>query len=275
MKPTMKILSHFPARNFLFKILLGLAIFTFLVGWLINTPAGLLGKADAIGYAVCHRIPSHSFDIGDRPLPLCARCSGMYLGALLSMMYQIGLGKRGGMPPLKILVVLGIFFAAFGVDGVNSYLHFFPNAPSLYQSQNWLRLITGTGMGLGMGAVLLPVLHQSSWKDWDERPALGSWRSLGGLVGLAALVDLMIISENPLLVYPLAILSAASILIMLSIIYTIVVTLIFKKDNTYSTVKDLYVPMMAGFLIALLQIGAIDIARYWLTGTWQGFVLLS
>ena len=27
-----------------------------LVVWLILTPPGLLGKADAIGYAVCHRI---------------------------------------------------------------------------------------------------------------------------------------------------------------------------------------------------------------------------
>src|SRR5450759_1456011 len=51
-------------------------------GWFINTPPGLLGKADAIGYAVCHRISERSFHIGSIQLPLCARCSGMYLGAV-------------------------------------------------------------------------------------------------------------------------------------------------------------------------------------------------
>ena len=60
-----------------------------LVGWLLNTPAGILGKADAIGYAVCHRIGERSFHIGGRSLSLCARCTGMYLGAMVGMVYQI------------------------------------------------------------------------------------------------------------------------------------------------------------------------------------------
>ena len=62
--------------------------------WLIYTPEGLLGKADAIGYAVCHRIDLRSFHLGDRQLPLCVRCSGMYLGALLGLAYQAWLAPR-------------------------------------------------------------------------------------------------------------------------------------------------------------------------------------
>ncbi len=59
-----------------------------LVAWLLNTPNGLLGKADALGYAVCHRIDARSFHIHDRQTPLCSRCTGMYLGAMLGLTVQ-------------------------------------------------------------------------------------------------------------------------------------------------------------------------------------------
>ena len=54
--------------------------------WGYFTPAGLLGKMDAIAYAVCHRIVQRSFSLGDRPLPLCARCTGMHLGAFFGLL---------------------------------------------------------------------------------------------------------------------------------------------------------------------------------------------
>ena len=79
-------------------LLLGFA-FVLTVVWLFLTPEGLLGKADAVGYSVCHRISVRSFHIGERPLPLCARCSGMFLGALLGLVYQAAQGKKGKMPP--------------------------------------------------------------------------------------------------------------------------------------------------------------------------------
>jgi hypothetical protein len=35
--------------------LLLIAVGLLLLGWLLNTPPGIFGKADAVGYAVCHR----------------------------------------------------------------------------------------------------------------------------------------------------------------------------------------------------------------------------
>ena len=34
--------------------------------WFAITPPGLIGKADSIGYANCHRIDERSFHIGNR-----------------------------------------------------------------------------------------------------------------------------------------------------------------------------------------------------------------
>lgn len=268
------------------KVLLLIATGTILVIWLTDTPLGLLGKADALGYAVCHRIAAHSYFLGDRQLPLCARCTGMHLGALLGLIYQFRKGKQGGMPTKKIAVVLILFFLAFAFDGVNSYLHLpieFPNSTQpgwlrsiselfhFYTPQNWLRLVTGTGLGLGIAAVLVPVFNQTMWADWDPKPGLSSWKQLGILLGFAALIDLGIMSGSPLLIYPLAVLSALDILIILGMIYAIVWVMISRRENRFTTFKAIWIPLVAGFAVALLQIGLMDYGRFLLTGTWAGF----
>lgn len=251
-----------------------LAVFLLLlVLWLVNTPAGLLGKADAVGYAVCHRIAARSFLIGDRPLPLCSRCSGMYLGALAGMALQFRLGRRSGTPPRKFLVILALFLLAFGVDGVNSYLHFFPALPSLYAPHNWMRLVTGTGLGLGLAAVVVPIFNQSVWTPWDDTPLLAGWREFGALLALGAAVIGLMLTENPLLLYPLALLSSFSVLLILSLVYTIVWILITKKENVFHSWWELWPYLTAGAITALAQIAVIDLLRYRFTGTWDGFSL--
>ncbi len=255
------------------KVSLVLATLALVTVWLIKTPPGLLGKMDAVGYAVCHRAPARSFTLGDRPLPLCARCSGTFLGGLLALIYVARLGRHGELPDLKTSLMLGTFAVAFGLDGLNSFARVFPGAPSLYASQNWLRLLTGTGVGLGIGALLTPVFNQAVWIDFDSRHSLGSWREIGGLLGLAALLDLAILSENPLIIFPLAVLSGLAVLAILSMVYTVIWVLLSKQENRYHTLKELWMPLTAGFLTALLQITLMDAGRLILTGTWAGLNL--
>lgn len=242
-----------------------------LTAWLWFTPGGLLGKADSVGYAVCHRIVVRSFLIGERSFPVCARCSGMYLGALVSMVYLALHAPHAGMPSLKIAIALGLLVIAFGLDGVNSYLQLFPAAPALYQPNNYLRLFTGTGVGIGIGSVLVPVLRQTLQPNWDTAPLLGSWREFAVLVVLALGVDALLLTGNPLLLYPLALLSAGSVLLILSIIYTIVWAMILRRENRFARLWQAWPLLVAGFGTALLQIGVLDALRFALTGTWDGF----
>jgi uncharacterized membrane protein len=256
-----------------YKIILVAATAALLLVWMIKTPPGLLGKIDAIGYAVCHQAPVRSFLIGARPTPLCARCSGMYLGALAGMLFLFKLGRHGEIPPLKIGIVLILFVVAFGIDGVNSFAHLVPGVPFTYQSQNWLRLATGTGIGLGIASILVPVFNQAVWIDFTNTAALGKWRDLGILMVLGSAVSLGIYSQNPLIVYPLAVLSGLSVMLILTLVYTIIWVLFSKTENRYDKIQQLWVPLTAGFLIALLQISLIDAGRYILTGTWAGLPL--
>jgi uncharacterized membrane protein len=251
-----------------------LAVGLLLLGWILNTPGGLLGKADAVGYAVCHRIDLRSFYLGDRQLPLCARCTGMYLGAMLGLAYQTFSGRRrAGTPPVAVLVALAILVMTFAVDGLNSYLHLFPGAPSLYEPQNWSRLLTGTGMGLAMAIALYPAFNQTVWRHWDPRPAIGGFVSLAGLLTLALFVDLLVLTENPLLLYPLSLVSAVGVLVLLTMVYSMVWLMVFRLENTYLFGYRYLYPLVGGFGLALLQIALLDFARYLFTGTWDGFHL--
>ena len=248
------------------------ALLVFLTwGW--ATPPGLLGKADAIGYAVCHRIDAHSFHLGTREMPLCARCSGMYLGAVLCLFFQIAQGRRGALPSKWVTVLLGLFVLAFGIDGVNSYLTFFPKAPTLYQPQNWLRFVTGTGMGITIIAFLLPLFNQTLWTTWENRPALGNWKQMGGLILLAGGLIALGVTGNALILYPLALISAAGVVMILTMVYTMVLVMLFKTENNFSRLAQSWVPLLAGLTIAMVQVGLFDYIRFLLTGTWSGFTL--
>ena len=262
------------ARLRKFRWLLIVAVSLLIIGWLLNTPSGLLGKADAIGYAVCHRIDLRSFHIGDRQVPLCARCTGLFLGAMLGLGYQAFFSrKRSGSPPVQVIVVLVFLVFAFGVDGLNSYVSLIPGINSVYEPSNVLRLLTGTGVGLVIAAALFPAFNQSVWKKIDRNPALESLRSLGVLIVLALILDFVVLTENPFFLYPLALISAAGVVVLLAIVYTIIILMALRKECQYTNMKELFYPLIAGFGMALIQLALLDVIRYWLTGTWDGFHL--
>ena len=253
-------------------VLFGVAI-ALTVTWLFLTPHGLLGKADAVGYAVCHQIEARSFQINGRSFPLCARCSGLFLGALLGLIYQVIQGRKGRMPPLGASLFFGLLALAWVFDGVNSFLMLVPSVSPLYSTQNWTRLVTGTGMGLAVSAILMPAFIQTMFSSWEDQSAFGGWKSILTVVLAAAGLNLVLLLETPWILYPLALLSAGGVLALLIMVYSTVLVMLFKRDNTYQGFRELLIPLVGGYMLALLQIGVIDLVRYLLTGTWGGFSL--
>jgi hypothetical protein len=60
----------------------------------------------AAGRAICHQQPERSFTACERRLPVCARCSGLYLGAPVGiaigmLLGRAGPGRRGGPVPAR------------------------------------------------------------------------------------------------------------------------------------------------------------------------------
>jgi uncharacterized membrane protein len=249
--------------------------------WFALTPPGLLGKADSIGYAVCHRIDVRSFHIGDRQLPLCARCTGEFYAAAITLIFlAIVSPKRSGMPGWRLGIPLMIFLLVFAIDGSNSYLYLLKTTtggaldgiPNLYIPNNTLRLFTGSFMGIALASILYPAFNQSAWAHPNPERAL-NWKKLGILLGIVVVVDLAILTENPYILFPIAILSVLGVLSLLIIVFSIAWMLIMHEENIYNSFSQMWMPFLAGTTLALLMITAIDLLRFKLTGTWGGFPL--
>ena len=272
-----------PAKNIFLRVrslpkahaLLILALLTIILAGLILAPPGLLGKADAIGYAVCHRIDLRSLHLGERQLPLCARCTGTFLGTIIGALLLIafGRGRSAVWPRRGILIALALTVVPWGLDGVNSYASLFPGIPHVYEPQNWLRLTTGTLLGMAMAAVFLPAVNQSLWKSPSSEPVIRSVRELVLYFLPAPLLIILALTENPIILYPLAILSVAGILFLLTGVYTALLLMVLRREGLAETWADAWPALAAGLMLGLLQIYAIDAVRFQLTHTWGGFSL--
>ena len=255
-----------PRSRTLDRVLLfgGLA---FVLAVLILSPGDLLGKADHVGYAVCHQISVRSYFFGDHQLPLCARCSGQYLGALFGMLLLLILGrsKAGALPPTGIVLLLLGFLAVWAFDGLNSYLTFFPGLPHLYEPRNILRVTTGAMQGVALIALVWPFYNAGMWAHPSPLRSIRNWREVGLLVLIIAAIVVLVNSEVQQLLYPLALLSVAGTLMMLTIVNTMLVTIVLKRSGTVERWRDALPLMVAGLALALVEIIVIDLFRAWLT----------
>ena len=246
---------------------LTVAALAILLFYLLAPPHSLLDKADRAAYAVCHRIPARSFAFAGRPLPLCARCNGTYLGAVAGLIALTACGRRRAsrLPVPAILAVLGVFLLAWAIDGFNSFLTLIPDLPYLYEPSNLLRLVTGTLEGLALAALLLPLANLTLWADPDPRRSIGSWRDLWWLLVAAAAVIALVSSAWPPLLYPLAILSELAILGLVGLVNTMFVLMLMRREGKAMRTREALLPLLLGLALAAVELTAIGLARAALT----------
>jgi hypothetical protein len=91
-----------PLRKRHVRRVLALLCLFLVVGYVGVPPIAPLDKARLIGYSICHQIPDRSFSIGGHFLPLCARCTGTYLGVAIAFAAFALLGRlRAGEIPTR------------------------------------------------------------------------------------------------------------------------------------------------------------------------------
>lgn len=232
-------------------------------------PAAPRGAAGLVGYAVCHQIPARSFTLAGRPLPLCARCTGTYLGVMLGfgMLAARRRARCSRLPPLPILIVLGLFFVAWGADGLNSYLTLFPGLPHLYEPRNALRLTTGMLNGLMLSNLVYPVFGATVWAEPRPQRSIENWRELGVLLALAGgLIGLVWWGWSPAL-YLLALVSALGPLSILGIANALIVLVLMRRERAARAWRNLALPLLIAAALTLGEIAALDVGRAWLTRT--------
>jgi uncharacterized membrane protein len=218
-----------------------------------------------VGYAVCHRIPARSFFINTTQLPVCARDTGMFGAALLGLVLLVAvLPVRANQPPgLALSAVFVFFFFAWGFDGLNSYVALLRGTPLIYPPQNWLRLLTGTGMGLALTVYVVPLFNQAAWQPQPPAPVLRSWGSLAQLVGMGLAYVLLVLWQPPFLYGPIALITTLGVLVLLTIVNGLLFALAIKRAGQMTRWRELLLPMGVGLVLTVGEIGMID----WLRAT--------
>lgn len=256
------------SRLWLIPVLIFTGLF---ILWLTFTPAGITGKLQALGYAVCEQDPTHTLALGGRLLPLCSRCTGMYLGALVAIAFLSGNGRASRFPSKGKIVLLAVFLLAFMVDGLNSTAaELWPSA-ALYTPNNILRLASGLGMGVIIANLLLPLWNQTYWAESSDQPVLNSWRQLAILFLLETAAGAALLSGWSWLYFPAALLATGMVPLLLGMVYTLLWMLVFHRENLIRKWNEGMLYIATGAIAALIQIGLLDWIRYLVTGTWQAF----
>ena len=227
------------------------------------TPPGLWEKARIIGYALCHQLPDRSFFIHEHQTPLCARCTGMYLGFSIGLIFLI-IRRRthaARMPTTAIIAVLIGFMTIMGIDGINSTISIIPDAPQLYHTTNVHRIVTGTLFGIAMCMLFFPVFSTAIWRQPSGDRSVKNWRELIVLVLVAFALDAVVLTQSDWLFYPITILSIAGPLLLLSFMGAIIVLTMRNLVNNIDRWKQMALPMFAGVALGLVLITMMDFFR--------------
>jgi uncharacterized membrane protein len=105
-----------------------------------------------LGFSVCHQLSARSLSIGNIVLPVCSRCSGIYIGFTITavILFVMFRNKENDLPPPYALVILCLFFLSTIIDGIASNF-------CLYNTDNNLRFITGFLCGSSIMTIIYPV----------------------------------------------------------------------------------------------------------------------
>lgn len=94
----------------------------------------------------CHQLPNRSFFFHGRQFPLCARCSGILLGIVVSPLIC-------AFAPENMYISLALI-GLMVVDGLTQL-------KGWRESNNWLRLFTGVCFSYGIVSVVFHIVEKT------------------------------------------------------------------------------------------------------------------
>ncbi len=226
-------------------------------------------------YAVVHGIcaQQHNIFVGGLQFPLCARNSGIYLSFMLTFLYlyAIGRGRAGKIPPWHISLTLLAFVGIMAVDGFNS-LFVDLGLPNWYPPDNFLRTITGMGMGITVATLLHIVLNNTLRQNVEShQPVFASWWELFGIIVIDLLALAAIYGNLGITFWPLAFLAFFGILGVLYLVCLLLTSLVMGYEGKVTSVRQLAAPATIALLPTLLIAGAMSWLRFWMES--MGLVL--
>ncbi|MDR1775157.1 MAG: DUF2085 domain-containing protein [Actinomycetes bacterium] len=215
-----------------------------------------------LGFGLCHQIHERSFDFFGLQWPVCARCSGIYLGlvagfAALLLAYR---GRqRDGAPTVGFWIFAALSLLAMAADGFSSYLGW-------RATDNLLRLLTGTAVGGTLAGLLYTMLVGNLARRCDPARPFAADRGLAWFVGAMLLVPVLADAAGPVIGYVMAVVTGLCIIVTFTLLVLVIVSLFRRVTGSVSRARDLLVPVLVSLPIGLLLIGGCYLLKAWAIG---------
>jgi uncharacterized membrane protein len=115
----------------------------------------IVAFAHAFGSVICHQLPDRSFFVDGRQLPVCARCTGLYVSAAVGLAGWVAAKAMRGwrrltVPPRPALAIV----AAAAIPTAISYV---TGVIGVWDGSNLARAALAVPLGMAAGAVVAAV----------------------------------------------------------------------------------------------------------------------
>jgi len=218
-----------------------------------------------MGGGVCHQLPARSLQVAGQTLPLCARCTGTHLGAMIGLLTVLlhGRARASLLPRWPVLLLCGLFFLAWGIDGLNSYLALFPGAPYLYEPANPLRLLTGLLEGLSLTLVIWPVVAFTLWRHPKPVPVVSLPEFAASVLAGVAVVVLLSF-HLPGLLYLGGVVSILGLLTLFALLNALLLVVALRREGTLDTSRQALRLLAGTCLLGAGELVLLSLLRHWL-----------
>jgi uncharacterized membrane protein len=132
-----------------------------------------------IGFAVCHQLPDRTPAIDGYHLPLCARCSGLYLGIIAGYLYIMFMKKcrKGVLPEAPYGFILVGFLGITFIEALTTLF-------GLRQDIEKIRVFTGMISGSSIPLFSYPLFITEITDNYRDETNMGSIKDMVVLVVL-------------------------------------------------------------------------------------------
>ena len=250
--------------NGLWRGLLPALILALLILFLV-APGSLPDKLLLAMGGVCGLRPAHSYFVGGMQLPLEARMTGIYGGALITLVMLLALGRLGArrLGGTWVLGILMLFFLSMAGDGINSTLTDL-GLPHLYTSTNLTRLVTGLLSGIALAPVLVWLLGVVMTPHAPEprRAVIRAPWELAVLLALNASFAALVLDGRAAFYYPVALISVAGVVAVLASVTFMGIVAMGGLTGQMTRLRHLLIPGALAVLITFAVLAMTAAARW-------------
>lgn len=202
-----------------------------------------------IASLVCHQLPSKAFNLNELTMPLCSRCTGIYVGFLIALIFQLILGsqKRDKFPSLGVSLFNIFFILLMPIQALSSQ-----SLPWL--NNNHLRFLTGLLFGGSINILFLPVFNYFFFQRCIDKQTVRDWEKYLFLLVIYAIIFSIHFIDVSFIFYFIGYASVIGLIAVYLMINTFLSTFIIgwkKRKENFRTV------LLLIFLVILFFFGEI------------------